>query len=89
MAELLLPIAMKWAADANPGAFLQHVILFVIAFWLVKKYLFGDLEKQLKKLTDSVEGFKDALVELERNHDRRLDKVESDVDYLKNQLTKE
>jgi hypothetical protein len=102
MEGLLLPILTKWASESHPEILAKEVIIFLIAFWIVKKWGLDKLTTHMKAIEQKfdsmigkldgvigeVGGVKTALVNLESNHSREIDGVKQRLTIVEHNQTK-
>lgn len=77
--EFLLPLIAEWAKGANPAKFGENLTLFFIAYSLLKR----EMRKQFDKVAESIKELNSTMKEVETAHSRRLDKLEIEVQELK------
>ncbi len=81
-ASVLLPIITAMLKDGSPSSLIEKVILFGVAWYMVRK----ELRKQFEGVTSSIKQVSDTLERVETAHALRIQKLESDVQIIKDKI---
>lgn len=94
MEAVLLPLLTDWAATSHPGMLLKELIIFMVAFFLIKKWFLDKIINHMQKIETKfdgmiteINGVKTALVNLESNHTKEIDGVKQRLTILETKPT--
>lgn len=81
----LLPEILKLFSDAKPGEFAQNLVLFGIAWTMMKRTIkehFFRIEEKIERMAVSLERAEQTLERVENNHGARITSIEKKIESL-------